>query len=80
VVFGQRDLEGGTAAAALARVGDGLAGGVVVVAELFVAEARAVAAASAGEDVAALEWLWFIVVFVEVHGGDPPSRHLCAKS
>jgi hypothetical protein len=35
-------------------VGDGFSGGVVVVAELFLAEAWARAAASVGEDVAAL--------------------------
>ena len=38
-----------------ARVGDGLAGGVVEVAELFAAEAGAAAAAAVGVDVAALE-------------------------
>ncbi len=53
-VFGQREVEGGAAAAALARVGDGPAGGVVVVAELLLAEAGAGAAAAVGEDVAAL--------------------------
>ena len=53
-VFGERQVEGGAAAAALARVCDGLAGGVVVVAELFLAEAGAGAAVSVSEDVAAL--------------------------
>jgi hypothetical protein len=53
-VFWQREVEGGAAAAALARVGDGPTGGVVVVAELLLAEAWAGAAASVGEDVAAL--------------------------
>jgi hypothetical protein len=52
-VFWKRQVEGGAAAAALAWVLDRLAGGVVVVAELFAAEARARAAASVGEDVAA---------------------------
>jgi hypothetical protein len=52
-VFGQRQMEGGAAAAAPARVGDGFAGGVVVVAELFLAEAGAGAAVAVGEDVAA---------------------------
>lgn len=36
-------------------LGGGAAGGVVVVAEIFVAEAGAAAAATVGEDVAALE-------------------------
>ena len=53
-VFGQRDLEGGTTAAAQARVFDRLAGGVVVVTKFLLAEAGAAAAASIGEDVAAL--------------------------
>ena len=53
-VFGQGDVEGGAAAAAFLRVGYRFSGGVVVVAELFCAEAGAGAAASVGEDVAAL--------------------------
>jgi hypothetical protein len=53
-VFGQREGEGGGAAAAMARVLDRLAGGVVVVAEVFAAQAWAGAAAPVGEDVAAL--------------------------
>ena len=53
-VFGKGDVEGGAAAAALLRVGYGFSGGVVVVAELFPPEAGAGAAASVGEDVAAL--------------------------
>jgi hypothetical protein len=53
-VFWQRQVEGRAAAAALFWVGDGLSRGVVVVAELFLAEAGAGAAASVGEDVAAL--------------------------
>jgi hypothetical protein len=52
-VFGVGEFEGGTAAAALARVGDGAAGGVVVVAELLAAQAGAEAAVAVGEDVAA---------------------------
>jgi hypothetical protein len=47
-------VEGGAAAAALFWVSDRAAAGVVVVAELFLAEARACAAVSVGEDVAAL--------------------------
>jgi hypothetical protein len=38
-VFGERQVEGGAAAATLLRVGDGLARGVVVVAEVFAAKA-----------------------------------------
>jgi hypothetical protein len=53
-VLGVGQVEGGAAATALAWVGDRAAGGVVVVTELFVAEAGAGAAASVGEDVAAL--------------------------
>jgi hypothetical protein len=53
-VFGQRQIESAAAAAALARVGDGFSGGVVVVAELLLAQAWAGAAAAVGEDVAAL--------------------------
>ena len=53
-VLWEWQVEGGAAAAALAQVGDWLAGGVVVVAELFLAKAWAGAAASVGEDVAAL--------------------------
>ena len=52
-VFGVGELEGGAAAATLAGVEDGAAGGVVVVAELFCAEAGGLAAVAAGEDVAA---------------------------
>jgi hypothetical protein len=50
------------------RVFDGAAGGVVVVAKVFVAEAWAAAAVAVGEDVAALEadggvgdWLGHVV-------------------
>ena len=53
-VFGEREVKGGAATAAAAWVGYGLAGGVVVVAEVLPAEAWAGAAASVGEDVAAL--------------------------
>jgi hypothetical protein len=58
-VFWQRQVEGAAAAAAPARVGDGFSGGVVVVAELFAAEAWAGAAVAVGEDVAALVLLAF---------------------
>jgi len=47
-------VEGGAAAAALARVGDRATAGVMVVAELFLAETWAGAAVAVGEDVAAL--------------------------
>jgi hypothetical protein len=60
-VFGVGQVEGGPTATALARVGDRAPGGVVVVAELFVAEARAGAAASFGEDVAALILFDFVL-------------------
>jgi hypothetical protein len=78
-VFGVGQVEGGAAAAALARVGDRAAGGVMVVAELFVAEAGAGAAVSVGEDVAALVLLgcgWCGVL----HGLVPYPRQKCAKS
>jgi hypothetical protein len=54
VGIGQRKVEGGAAATTLLRVGDGFSGGVVVVAEVFSAEAGAAAAVAVGEDVAAL--------------------------
>jgi hypothetical protein len=53
-IFGQSEVEGGAAAAALSWIGDGFTGGVVVVAELFPAQAWAGAAVTVGEDVAAL--------------------------
>ena len=53
-VFRKRQVEGGAAAAALARIGDRAAGGVVVVAEVFLAQAWAGAAMAVGEDVTAL--------------------------
>jgi hypothetical protein len=53
-VFGQGQVECGAAAAALARIGDWLAGVVVVVAKLFSTQTWADAAVSVGEDVAAL--------------------------
>ena len=54
VGIGKRKVEGGAAAAALLRAGDGFSGGVVVVAEVFSAQAGAAAAVAVGEDVAAL--------------------------
>ncbi len=53
-VFRERDLEGGATAAAGAWVLCRFAGVVVVVAEVFSAEAWAAAAVAVGEDVAAL--------------------------
>ncbi|MBB5315654.1 hypothetical protein [Tunturibacter empetritectus] len=61
-ILGQGQIEGGAAGAAAAGSGDGLAGGVVVVAELFAAEAWAAAAMAVGEDVAALVALGLDVV------------------
>ena len=76
-VFGQRKVEGGAAAATLLRVGDRFSGGVVVVAEVFSAQAGAAAAVAVGEDVAALVLFggWCGVL----HGWSL-SRETCAKS
>jgi len=54
LVFRERELKGGAAALAGFRILDWLAGGVVVVAEVFSAQAWAAAAVAVGEDVAAL--------------------------
>ncbi len=56
-VFGQGEVEFCLAGATGARVGDGLAGGVMEVAELLAAEGGAAAAAAFSVDVAALEAL-----------------------
>ena len=53
-VFGEGDVEFFGDGVALAEISNGAAGGVVVVAEFFVAEGRAAAAAAFGEDVTAL--------------------------
>jgi hypothetical protein len=53
-VLRQRKVESGSATSALLRIGDRFSGGVVVVAEVFSAQARAAAAVAVGEDVAAL--------------------------
>jgi hypothetical protein len=58
-VLGQGELEAGVGVAVEVGRGFGAAGGVVVVAEVLVAEAFAAAAVSVGEDVAALEVLDF---------------------
>jgi hypothetical protein len=52
-VLGDGEVEGGEAGLAGGRIGDGMAGGVVVVAEVLVAEGGGAAAASVDEDVAA---------------------------
>jgi hypothetical protein len=76
-VFGERDFEGGAAAAAGAW-----AGGVMVVAEVFSAKAWAAAAVAVGEDVAALVafgfGLWCLVLFDDggVHWSLPTGYFL----
>jgi hypothetical protein len=60
VEIGEWDFEGGVAAATLARVGDRAAGGVVVVAEVFSAQAGAAAAVAVCEDVTALVLFWCV--------------------
>ena len=74
-VFGKRKVKGGAAASALLRVGDGFSGGVVVVAEVFSAQAGAAAAVAVGEDVAALILFggWCGVL----HGGVPLPCKVC---
>jgi hypothetical protein len=54
-VLGCGEMEAGLTATTRMRVGDGVAGGVMVVAELLGAEAWAAAAVAVGEDVAALK-------------------------
>jgi hypothetical protein len=71
-------MEGGAAVAALAWIGNGFSGGVVVVAELFCAEARTGAAVAVGEDVAALVLLGLFGCVL--HGPSPTGVLLCAKS
>ena len=73
-VFGHGEVEEGGAGLALARVLDRAAGGVVVVAEVFLAQAWAAAAVAVGEDVAAL------VAFGLGHLGTPPGVLLVLKS
>ena len=85
-VFGEREFEGGAAAVTGAWVLRGSAGGVVVVAEVFGAEAWAAAAVAVGEDVAALVasgcsgW-WCLVRFDDgVHGSPPHGVLFWVKS
>jgi hypothetical protein len=70
-VLGQGQIEGSATAAAPARVFDGAAGGVVVVTELFVAEAGRAATASVDEDVAALVAFGFGCFWCNVRHGSP---------
>jgi hypothetical protein len=81
-VFGEGQVEGGAAGAALARVGDRAAGGVVVVAEVFLAQAWAGAAMAVGEDVTALVLFgcFFGCLDGVVHVFPPPLGEKCAKS
>ncbi|HTD95536.1 MAG TPA: hypothetical protein VK627_01350 [Edaphobacter sp.] len=67
-VLGHGEGEVGLAGAAVGEVLDGAAGGVVVVAKLFVAKAWAAATVALGEDVAALEALGGVG-----HDGIPPG-------
>ena len=69
-VLGHGEGEGSLAGAASAELGDGLARGVVEVAEGFAAEAGRAAAAAFGEDVAALEAFGFS----SRHDGWSPPR------
>jgi hypothetical protein len=59
VRVGDGEVEGGLAVSTGSRVLCGFAGGVVVVAEFFAAEADAAAAVAVGEDVSALVAFWF---------------------
>ena len=75
-VFWNGQGEAGSPTASALWVLDWFAGGVVVVAEFFLAECGALAAASVGEDVAALVAFWF---WLFGHGVDPPPRGLLRK-
>ncbi len=78
---------GGAAAFFLGLGGDGFAGGVVEVAEVLVAEAGACAAASVGEDVAALEarllvvgcWLLVVSCWLTAFMMVPPPGLFCSN-
>jgi len=71
-VFGEREVEGGAAALALRQLVDGPSGGVVVVAELLLAQAWSGAAAAVGEDVAAL-----VLFGGFLHGGPSLPEKVC---
>ena len=60
LVFGEREVEGGSAVFSCSWIFDLQAVVVVVVAEWLVAEAWAAAAAAVGEDVAALVLFWLV--------------------
>ena len=60
-IFDEGEVEAAAAGAALDGVRDRATGGVVVIAEIFAAEAGAAAAVSVGEDVAALEAFWCVL-------------------
>ena len=77
-IFGQSEVEGGAAAATLSWISDGFSGGVVVVAELLLAQAWAGAAAAVGEDVAAL--VLFGCFGCVLHRSLPTGCFFCAKS
>jgi hypothetical protein len=82
-VLGQWQVEGAEAGFAGLWVGDGFAGGVVVVAEVLVAERVAAAAAAVGEDVAALEALGLVAgaeCDLWFHVGIPSPVRKYAKS
>lgn len=74
-VFGEREFEGGVAGARVLRRSSR---GVVVVAEVFAAEARAAAAAAVGEDVAAL--VAFGCFGWCVHLVPPPTGYFLVQS
>jgi hypothetical protein len=67
-VFGQRQMEAGAAVATLFWIGDRFSGGVVVVAKLFLTQARTLAAAAVGEDVAALVLFFLLHLFPSPRG------------
>ena len=71
-ILGHGEGEGSLAGAAAAELGDGLTRGVVVIAEVFAAEAGRAAAAAFGEDVAALETFGLSGRFGGWHDGWSP--------
>ncbi len=77
-IFWQREGEGGASGAALAWVGDGFSGGVVVVTELFVAEALGWrSGVPSVKMLAALVLFWWLVWRLAWLG--PLSRRMYAK-
>jgi uncharacterized membrane protein len=71
-------VEGGATGAALPRIDDWFSGGVVVVAELFLAKAWAGAAVAVGENVAALVLFGVWCSVWHVYGVPVPVK--CAQS